>query len=61
MYAADINDFEIMQRGDWKTLTFLMYLHTSVAACNKALLNLVNPKFYTVDDARTILRDTNSR
>ena len=60
MYAADMNGFEIMQRGDWKTLTFLIYLRTSVAACDKALLNLVNPKFYTVDDARRISRDASS-
>ena len=58
--SADMNGFEIMQRGDWKTLTFLIYLRTSVAACDKALLNLVNPKFYTVDDARRISRDASS-
>ena len=60
MYAADMNGFEMMQRGDWKTLTFLIYLRTSVAACDKALLNLVNPKFYTIDDARRISRDASS-
>jgi len=58
MFGAGMHGFEIKNKGDWKTLTFLVYLRTSVAACDKALLNLVNPNFFTIDDARRISRDS---
>ena len=39
MFGAGMHGFEIKSKVDWKTLTFLVYLQTSIAACDKALLN----------------------
>ena len=57
MFAGGAHEAEIQHRGDWKTLELLIYLRTSVAPCDKALLTLVNPNAFTVNDVRRISRD----
>jgi len=57
MFAGGAHGAEIQHRGDWKSLEFLIYLRTSVAACDKALLTLVNPNAFTVNDALRLSRN----
>ena len=57
MFAGGAHESEIQHRGDWKSLEFFIYLRTLVAAYDKALLFLVNPNAFTVNDALRLSRD----